>query len=1423
MFHRATTFLVVLAIAVGATSALHAQSLSPDQEAKLDARLERIIQKANQGELDAAIDRYTRQLENARQNAKQKASRSDGRSDRKVSRSDFQRQKLEAPSFTSGNVKPSGRTEDGTPEYQAIVYTENPASLERSGVRVGSTFDGFATVRATPEGLRALSDLRTVRQVHSPKRVRRHNDEAAAQAGVRTLNNGIGGTKYTGEDVMTCVIDTGIDWDHPDFTDEQGRSRIRYIWDQIEDTRGVGSPEYGDFDPQYGDEYGPSDIQSGNVQEADTDGHGTHVTGTVASSGNAYEQTNGVEKFKGMAPEADIIAVKAGGGTAGFSNVGIIDGINYCNRVAEQEGKPVVVNMSLGTLFRPGDGTSPLAAATTALTDGGTESGMVVVASAGNSGSSAIHTGPSTAPANDSTDIGFTVGDTGGFGTFGYAAVLWAYEIQEYSLSVYTPDMEDTLTVSIPDSASVDSSITTANGAISIFSSPSPIGGNRSFEIIADDAAADSVQLAGGEWTFRLRNEGDADTDVHGWQFPPVGFGVEAPPGTQFTDADKMYTLGSPSTATGAISVGAYTHRTRWSRSDGVGIGFPPSVGAIRDSIATFSSRGPRVGDGPQKPEITASGEVMVSALSGSVPVGGFFGLNPNVVVDENHFGTQGTSMSAPTVAGSVALLLQEDPTLSTNRVRDLLAESARVDDAVERRGGAWNPTFGHGKLNALGALTRLRQGQGSPPMEVLAYHDEPFLFANSVADTIGTAEGAADSLALRFTPNTSGFVTGAYVSVAGNSGFQQTPDGNIVVGDSANTLTDSLHVQVHMDDDGTPGAPVGNPVAVPPSKLRSYHSNFVSFDGAGASVESGTDYHLVVTTGDDEDGSLRVLAESLGDTSGRSMKKEGSSWTATGNDLVMRTQVSADVFPPAAVAGLSTTSEEPENVGLDWSAVDGAGEYYVFRDTEPLPASTSGLTPYDTVEAGTTTYTDGGATAGQTYYYRVAAVNDDGNEGEASGEVNAFLYPQNVTADANRTFGDGPPGASGASYRLVALPGDVSQALDGTLDGQAGLDWQAYAETSSGLVPYDGSDTFTLEAGNGFWLSSASAWTSSAEASTVSLQGDSAATVSLSDGWTIVSNPTGKDVPFAAIQAAHPDTLQPPMGWDGSWYVADTMKSAASGEAYYFNNTAGLDELTIPYPGSPGDNGGGMAAPKAKDASLLALSARSATTGGPASTVKVGLDARASNGLDARDLRAPTGQFENVSLRLDAPESSRSLLVERRAPIGDGTSRGRTFTLKLDSEVSGPVQISARNLSAVEGYEVALLQPGAGQTHDLRHSEQVTVTPDGETTLKLAVGSQAYVEGRSETVVPDEVTLSSYPNPFRQQATVEYALPKAQEVRLVLYDVLGREVAVLDNGRKDAGHHTVRLNADQLASGVYFGRLKAGNKQLTQKITVVR
>jgi hypothetical protein len=113
--------------------------------------------------------------------------------------------------------------------------------------------------------------------------------------------------------------------------------------------------------------------------------------------------------------------------------------------------------------------------------------------------------------------------------------------------------------------------------------------------------------------------------------------------------------------------------------------------------------------------------------------------------------------------------------------------------------------------------------------------------------------------------------------------------------------------------------------------------------------------------------------------------------------------------------------------------------------------------------------------------------------------------------------------------------------------------------------------------------------------------------------------------------------------------------------------------------------------------------------------------------------------------------------------------------------------------------------------------------TEGEETALKLAIGSESYVKERQEEVLPDEVSLTSYPNPTRGQATVEYALPEAREVTLEVYDVLGRRVATLADGEKPAGRHEASLEARRLPSGVYFGRLEAGGETRTQKITVVR
>ena len=90
--------------------------------------------------------------------------------------------------------------------------------------------------------------------------------------------------------------------------------------------------------------------------------------------------------------------------------------------------------------------------------------------------------------------------------------------------------------------------------------------------------------------------------------------------------------------------------------------------------------------------------------------------------------------------------------------------------------------------------------------------------------------------------------------------------------------------------------------------------------------------------------------------------------------------------------------------------------------------------------------------------------------------------------------------------------------------------------------------------------------------------------------------------------------------------------------------------------------------------------------------------------------------------------------------------------------------------------------------------------------------------------VSPSALRLDVFPNPVRQTATLGYGLRHAGRVTLTVYDVLGREVAVLVDDIRAAGEYTVRLDARHLASGVYIVRLDAaGGVTRTQRATVLR
>ena len=84
---------------------------------------------------------------------------------------------------------------------------------------------------------------------------------------------------------------------------------------------------------------------------------------------------------------------------------------------------------------------------------------------------------------------------------------------------------------------------------------------------------------------------------------------------------------------------------------------------------------------------------------------------------------------------------------------------------------------------------------------------------------------------------------------------------------------------------------------------------------------------------------------------------------------------------------------------------------------------------------------------------------------------------------------------------------------------------------------------------------------------------------------------------------------------------------------------------------------------------------------------------------------------------------------------------------------------------------------------------------------------------------LPKEFGLSqNYPNPFNPSTTINYALPKASDVSIDVFDILGKKVASLVNQRKTAGNHTVQFQAANLSSGVYFYTLRVGGRVLKSK-----
>ena len=184
---------------------------------------------------------------------------------------------------------------------------------------------------------------------------------------------------FMGDCVIVGVVDYGFDFTNPMFYDADGNLRIKRAWMGNFDD---GNPPEGfDNGTLYDDiEIKSLDIKSSSIENY----HGSHVLGIAAGSRVKGYHTE--IEYEGVAPGSEIAVVDLGDRGV----LSIVEGLTYLYRYADSVGKPIVVNMSLGSNMGPGDGTSLRELQMSEIINNN-DTGKVLVVSAGNSGNSNSH------------------------------------------------------------------------------------------------------------------------------------------------------------------------------------------------------------------------------------------------------------------------------------------------------------------------------------------------------------------------------------------------------------------------------------------------------------------------------------------------------------------------------------------------------------------------------------------------------------------------------------------------------------------------------------------------------------------------------------------------------------------------------------------------------------------------------------------------------------------------------------------------------------------------------------------------------------------------------------------------------------------------------------------------------------------------
>lgn len=463
----------------------------------------------------------------------------------------------------------------------------------------------------------------------------------------------------SGEGVLIAILDSGINYTHPDFINEDGTSRILYMWDQTV----PGNPPEGFTE---GSEYTNFQINDALqndspyqiVPEFDSIGHGTAVTGIAAGNGRSSNGQN-----IGVAPKSSLIIVKLGeNGYPSFAlTTQLMRAIKYVIDKAKLLNMPLAINISYGTNDGPHNGQSIFE---TYIDDMAELWKTSIIVAAGNEGSAGHHYEGMISSGNTQNIKFFYSGKYSSF-----YITMWKNFADDLTVELILPNGESTGEVVVYDLSGTykieDVSISINYGQPKFYTT---------FQEIFFQIDNNSPLPLTGIFTIKIR-AGEIIDGIYNIYLPTV---EEVSYETAFTFPNENSTITIPATAQNVISVGGYD--------------------SLRDSVANFSGRGDTINIVYSKPDIVAPAVNILSASNS----GGYSTFS-------------GTSMAAPFVTGSAALMMEwgiiqnNDPFLYGERIKAYLKSGARRISGISFPNNRW----GYGALCLLNTMSQLKTFNG--------------------------------------------------------------------------------------------------------------------------------------------------------------------------------------------------------------------------------------------------------------------------------------------------------------------------------------------------------------------------------------------------------------------------------------------------------------------------------------------------------------------------------------------------------------------------------------------------------------------------------------------------------------------------------------------------------------------------------------